>query len=530
MPEMDAAIATRKSKAILDGKIDSTEFLERIDFFRIDATRRLDPERRSEKGQFFTPSFISKLMASMFTERPQNLRIIDAGAGIGSLSAALIAEVCHWELKPESVVVVAYEIEPLIIDYLRSTFNNIAELCKQEDIKFSEYIFQEDFIAAGVAMINGGLFPENRGRFNCAIMNPPYHKISNNSKTRQLLKRVDIETTNLYTAFLWLVMKLLEPGGELVAITPRSFCNGPYFRPFRTAFFKSMTLQRVHIFESRKKAFHDDDVLQENVIIHAVKSLSKEKKAIISSSVGSDDGFISIREVEHDQLVHPDDLDYVIHIVPDEMAHIIGEHMRSLNASLGELNLSVSTGRVVDFRAKQLIRNPSLEGVVPLIYPAHFTNGFIEWPIKNFRKPDAIVKIAEEYNLLLPAGFYVVIKRFSSKEEKKRIVAAIYDPDRITSDLVGFENHLNYYHRNGGGIPSQLAKGLAAFLNSTLVDQYFRQFSGHTQVNATDLRSLKYPSEIKLLSIGARIGNSFPAQDELDRLVMNALDIKMGIV
>ena len=55
---------------------------------------------------------------------------------------------------------------------------------------------------------------------------------------------------------------------------------------------------------------------------------------------------------------------------------------------------------------------------------------------------------------------------------------------------MGFENHLNYFHKKGRGIDMPLARGLAAFLNSTLVDAYFRQFNGHTQVNATDLRSL----------------------------------------
>jgi adenine-specific DNA-methyltransferase len=64
-----------------------------------------------------------------------------------------------------------------------------------------------------------------------------------------------------------------------------------------------------------------------------------------------------------------------------------------------------------------------------------------------------------------------------------------------------------------------VAKGLAAFLNSTLVDAYFRQFSGHTQVNAADLRSLRYPDWNSLVALGRRIGESFPPQVELDRFV-----------
>jgi adenine-specific DNA-methyltransferase len=55
-------------------------------------------------------------MASMFTERPQNLTIIDPGAGVGSLSAALVAEVCRWEdQKPQSITIAAYEIEPMLM-------------------------------------------------------------------------------------------------------------------------------------------------------------------------------------------------------------------------------------------------------------------------------------------------------------------------------------------------------------------------------------------------------------------------------
>jgi adenine-specific DNA-methyltransferase len=89
----------------------------------------------------------------------------------------------------------------------------------------------------------------------------------------------------------------------------------------------------------------------------------------------------------------------------------------------------------------------------------------------------------------------------------------------VRSKHVAFENHLNYYHLRGAGLPATVARGLTAFLNSTLVDSYFRQFSGHTQVNATDLRSLRYPASDRLVTLGRRIGKTFPAQEDLDRLV-----------
>jgi adenine-specific DNA-methyltransferase len=81
-------------------------------------------------------------------------------------------------------------------------------------------------------------------------------------------------------------------------------------------------------------------------------------------------------------------------------------------------------------------------------------------------------------------------------------VGVIYDPTRIDAPLVGFENHVNYFHSRGRGLPADLARGLAVFLNSSLLDRYFRLFSGHTQVNATDLRKLRYPSREQMLRLG----------------------------
>ena len=503
-------------------------FVERADFFRVDATRKLDPSRRTSLGQFLTPAPVARLMASLFKKRRQHINLLDAGAGVGVLTAAFIEEMNRWKNKPASVSVTAYEVDPLLTRYLTETLALCRVDCEKAGITFHAEIICEDFIECAVNQLNATLFTSAASKFNCTILNPPYRKINSDSRTRQLLRTVDIETSNMYTAFVALASRLLESGSELVAITPRSFCNGPYFKPFRKSFIEMMGITRIHVFESRQTAFQDDDVLQENIILHAVKEPRTEHHRVtISSTSGPTDELMSIREIEYSQLIRPGDPDKFIHIVPDELEHEIAERMRKLNSSLQDLAISVSTGRVVDFRTEACLRLEASRNTVPLIYPGHFHNGYVKWPKKDSRKPNAILNIPESEDLLVPSGVYVLVKRFSSKEERKRIVAAIFDGCHFSADYVGFENHLNYFHQNGKGLPLTLAKGLAAFLNSNLVDSYFRQFNGHTQVNATDLRSLRYPSRSELEAFGSRIGDEFPAQKELDYLIEKEL-LRMG--
>lgn len=494
-------------------------FSDLAEIFRLDATSKLNPQHRSKLGQFFTPIAIAQLMAAMFQQPKASIRLLDAGAGVGSLSAAFLAQALKWEVTPKDISMTFYEIEPLLIDYLKETIAALQHTCEQQNIKFSTNIYHQDFIKAGVDLLTGGLFAIERPSFNFAILNPPYHKIQSSSETRRLLRTINIETTNLYAAFLSIVIQLLEPGGELVAITPRSFCNGPYFKPFRKLLLSNMTIRRVHIFESRTQAF-EDEILQENIIFHAVKAIESVSRVVITTSYNIDDD-ITIRELDYDNLVKPDDPERFIHIVQDGLQQEIADKANTFNTSLKELGIEVSTGRVVDFRAKAYLRPMPELHTVPLIYPVHFQEGTIKWPNQKTSKPNAIAINRETEPLTVPAGIYVLVKRFSSKEEQRRIVAAIYDSQLIPAPSVGFENHLNYYHEKGKGLPATLAKGLAIFLNSTLVDAYFRQFNGHTQVNATDLRSLKYPSRAELEYLGETIGDNLPTQNEIDHLIHN---------
>lgn len=432
------------------------------------------------------------------------------------MSAAFVDAALAWGKKPRSISVTAYEVEPVLVEHLESTFEKCRRACSNSEVEFSASVIVDDFIESGVEMLQQELFSKERKRFDYAIMNPPYKKIHSQSRARKLLRNMGVETSNLYTAFLAVAIQLLEGDGELVSITPRSFCNGPYFKPFRALFLNAMSIREVHVFESRNKAFREDEILQENVIVHSVKAPSKNG-VLISSSMDAGD-VPSTRTMDYHDLVHPEDPEQFIHIVSDGLDHAVIQHMQEFSASLGELGLSVSTGRVVDFRAREYILQEPGSGTVPLLYPSHFRDASIEWPKPDGKKPNAILDNDETSALLIPVGIYVLCKRFSAKEEPRRVVAAVCDTSKLCRGRVGIENHINYFHEDGHGLDGDVATGLAAFLNSTMVDLYFRTFSGHTQVNATDLRRLGLPNLERLQSLGRRIGKEFPGQDTLDRL------------
>ncbi len=515
---------TLHTNTLIVPKVDKTEVLvDQVEVIRLTANASLDESRRGQLGQFMTPPPVAQLMASMFDDLSGEIHLLDAGAGVGSLTAALIEEAYLRKTPPGSITANAYELEPLLIPHLEETKALCKNSCTQADISFSTKVFHGDFIEEATAMLRGDMFSERiEPRFNRAILNPPYHKINSSSKTRKLLRSVDIETSNLYTAFIALAIKLLEVNGELVAITPRSFCNGPYFKSFRELLLKEMTLKHIHIFHARNKAFKGDDVLQENIIFHAVKAKTTGRVLISSSSCANDPN-IERRWAKQSEVVNPDDPDMFIHIATEDVENNTALRVRSLLSTLEGLDIQVSTGRVVDFRAKKYLKMKPGKSTVPLIYPAHFEDGFVAWPKPSSRKANAIIDNAFTADLLVDSGVYVLVKRFSSKEERRRIVAAIYDPQRIEAKCVGFENHLNYFHINGSGLPMNVAKGLALFLNSTIVDQYFRQFSGHTQVNATDLRSLRYPSLEQLKQLGNRLRTKMLGQERIDAIINESL-------
>jgi len=474
---------------------------------RLTVASGTDRQKKSALGQFMTPSSVARFMAGLFqVHAGEPVHLLDAGAGLGALTCAFLDRLKGSNHAGADLYEIDEDIAVHLCDVLAPYSERGIEIC----------IHNEDYIEAGTHMAVG-----HRRPYTHAILNPPYKKIATASWHRMELRRAGLETVNLYSGFVGLAILALARGGQMVVIIPRSFANGPYYMPFRKLLLDNCAIRRMHLFDARDKAFKDDAVLQETIILHLERD---GVQGDVQVSRSKDDSFsdMDVFTLPFDEIVRKDDTERFIHVPSDGEKSLL-EQVLSERTSLHELGLKVSTGPVVDFRMRDYLRSMPSKDTVPLLYPTHFRDLRVEWPVEG-KKPNAIVLDDDTAKWMYPSGWYAVCRRFTAKEERRRIVAGVIDP-RILGDVpvIGIENHVNLYHFGKKGTSEVLAKGLATYLNTTLVDEHFRRFNGHTQVNASDLKSLPYPrlSILEKLGLWAIKTNDY-SQEAIDEAFRKA--------
>ena len=442
-----------------------------------------EDKTRAELGQVFTPALVAKTMASM----PQlptfgTIRILDPGAGTGILTAAFVERVLQ-ERPDLSIHVTTIETDPRMVSELEKTLAECRSYGAQADLVHADFIQWAQ---------------STDKRFDVVIQNPPYFKLGAKSEVVTSLKKLGYTTPNIYAAFMALGARLLAPDGFQVSITPRSWMNGTYYTGFRKKYLAEVSISSIHTFGSRSAVFGDSGVLQETIIV-CVRAAKAEKNIVLGVSQDQH-GSAHTRLVPYGHVVTDD----FVFIPADDLSGEAVKWMGHALHRLEDLGLCVSTGKVVGFRSRNLLLDSPIVGAVPLIQATNITQGKINHPMYKIKKPQWFDALPEEaHKQLVPAGEYVLIKRFSAKEEKRRIVAAPY----TASEPVAFDNKLNYIHRSGLGLDHELALGLTRWFSAGKVDTYFRVFSGHTQVNATDLRQMPFPSEEQLRCMARSTGD-----------------------
>lgn len=463
---------------------------------------------RKKKGQFFTSIETAKYMADMFVidNLPESVRVLDPGSGTGILSAALICKLQQASCV-KKVFLTCYETDPDVIPLL---YSNLEYLKRQATIDFEFEILEEDYLISQSDSFSGTLFADSKPiKYDLIIANPPYVRIMRDNPAAIAMPEVVHGAPNLYFLFASMSLFNLEKDGEMVYIIPRSWTSGLYFKAFRKYLLQNGKIQQIHLFVSRDKVFSEEQVLQETIIIKIKKTeQAPDTVRITSSQSNRDFNEITTLTVPYDSVVTGEDLYVFLPTSEEEIAAV--HKINKFTSTMPDIGLRMKTGIVVDFRQKEELREAPGENIVPLFYSQHIRDGRVNH-LQSGKNLDWIVD--SKRGLIQKNTNYVFCKRFTAKEERRRLQCGIYlAKDFSQYDSIGTQNKINFVNSVAGDqLSEELVYGIYTLLNSTLFDTYYRVLNGSTQVNSTEINSIPVPP----LSVISDIGRQLMQKEDL---------------
>lgn len=470
--------------------------------------KQVTQKHKKDNGQFFTPIPIACLMASFCNLTESSLKILDPGCGTGVLTCALIENLIEKKTNIEFISLVAYETDPELIFFSRKTLSYLKNWLQLKGVSFEYKLHIHDFILENAKVLRNT--SRSQINFDIIISNPPYFKLAKDDEKAIAAKELVSGQPNIYSIFMGIASKLLNENGELIFITPRSFASGNYFKAFREFFFNMVQIDKIHLFNSRKDTFNRDSVLQETVIVKAIKSnINPNHQVTVSSSIGIKDiNEPTIKYFPSSELIDLSSKEKILHLPTNDKEESVLNLVTSWENILINYDIHISTGPVVSFRSWDFIQNNYENGKVflaPLFWLHNVNKMSLEWPITSKNKGQFIKIDPSSKSLLIPNKNYILLRRFSTKDDKSRLIAAPYFCNYTKSNFIGVENKVNYIYRKKGHLERSEVAGLCALLNSELFDIYFQIFNGNVNVSATELREMRFPPINNIKEIGNKI-------------------------
>lgn len=467
---------------------------------------------RKASGQYLTPPRLARYAAQRIGSVRAGAHILDPAMGSGVLLCAVVERLLAEEFIGE-LYLTGFEVDPELAATARTSLEQLRQDAQQHGLRLFVSVFETDFVLNAMQHLRPSLFIEPIGasRFDHIIANPPYFKLHGEDERVKIAEGWIAGGTNIYTLFMGLSARLLNVGGRATFIVPRSFCSGTYFKHFRSDFLKLVNPVHIHLFERRGNAFKEDAVLQENLVFTFQRMEENETlPSVTITSSSTLETLVDNMPVQRVPMMQFVDEHGLFRLPTSARDQQLLSVMDAWPSHLETYGLAISTGPVVPFRAKDYLRD--VESVlisqmaVPLLWMQHVRPGEVTWPLQNgFRKAEGITHSndsSEGSTLVVPLKNYVLLRRFSAKEEPRRLIAAPLLADNFSQSVIGLENHLNYIYRPNGDLSPQEVIGLSALFNSGLVDRYFRIANGNTQVNAAELRALPLPGWFTIQAIG----------------------------
>ena len=472
--------------------------LEKIIELTNEYIESMPKKERKKYGQFFTSMETARFMGGLynFDEKTGKVSVLDAGAGSGILSCAFIERMETIDSIQE-IELTCYENDENVLPLLKRNL----EYCKEETRKKLTVNIVEDILSQYLDfnhMLGGNAEPK---KYDFVIGNPPYMKIPKDAPEATAMPEVCYGAPNLYFIFASMGLFNLCENGEMVYIIPRSWTSGAYFKRFREYFLTEGKLEHIHLFVSRNKVFDKESVLQETIIIKVKKTSEKpETVTITSSKSNSDFGELTSLTVPYDLVVAGSD--YYVYLVTDENEVEVLKKLHKFDKTLPEIGVKMKTGLTVDFRNRDILRDEAEEGAIPLFYSQHIKQGKVEFPIQKEHQ----YVVTEQKGLMQDNKNYLFVKRFTAKEEPRRLQCGVYLAKRFPQyQKISTQNKINFVDGVLTEMSECLVYGLYVLFNSTIYDEYYRILNGSTQVNSTEINAMPVPDLEDIQEMGRKV-------------------------
>ncbi len=461
---------------------------------------QMPKKERKKYGQFFTSKETAEYMASMFSDLgiKEEISILDAGAGSGILSCALLEKVAQYS-NIKKVKLVCYETDEKILDILQKNLQLIKEESNytlEYEIRMKNYITSQNLDFNGMIGRN-----QNPQKYDFVIGNPPYMKISKDALEVKVMPEICYGAPNLYFLFAAMGLFNLKQEGEMVYIIPRSWTSGAYFRKFRDYFLTQGKLEKIHLFGSRNKVFDQENVLQETIIIKIRKTDKIPDNVLMTSTVSNKD-FSNCLELEVPYHIVVSGEQKFVYLVTEKSELDVLKRINRWTTTLPDIGLRMKTGLTVDFRNQDILRNENEEGAVPLFYSQHIKDGTVFFPIQ---KENEYV-VTNQKGLLQKNKNYLFVKRFTAKEEKRRLQCGVYLAKKYPQyNMISTQNKINFIDGLVNELSECVVYGLYVIFNSSIYDTYYRILNGSTQVNSTEINAMPVPGIEIIQEIGKKL-------------------------
>lgn len=474
-----------------------------IDYILKNTSDFLESKPKSERkmiGQFFTSKETAEYMASLFCNiEKEKLSILDPGTGSGILVAALIDRLQESKVIKD-INITCYENN---VDILPLLHLNMEYLKDQSKIKVKYQIVNDNYILSQKNDYNNeNLLPAYGQKYDIIIGNPPYLKIPKDTPEALAMPNVCYGAPNLYFLFAGMSLFNLSNNGEMVYIIPRSWTSGAYFKRFREHLLNNARITHIHLFISRDKVFDNEQVLQETIIIKIVKTKAEIDNILITSSANNKDFGNSLRlSVPYSTVVYGKNM-YVYLVTTQDEIHTLNR-LNEFEYTLEEIGVKMKTGLTVDFRNRDLLCIEPGEHIVPLFYSQHIKDGKVDFPIG---KEYEYIHDTQS-GLIQKNKNYLFVKRFTAKEEKRRLQCGIYISDEYPAyKNISTQNKINFIDTiDKSEMCDGIVFGLYTIFNSTKYDLYYRILNGSTQVNSTEINTMPVPSKQILIKLGMKL-------------------------